>query len=140
MPPPEEDEETDESTAASENSGFLSPENDQLGLDDALEEMVAQDGELQELLEDLTPSATQLQFAGMVGEMVSAGHSDSNSANDLLMDIKGLKFAKNKVQPRHMMLLSLLIPLLIPLLLSLLSLLLSLSLSLLLPLLLWPPA
>lgn len=38
-----------------------------------------------------------LSFARVVGEMVSTGISEGHPAGSLLMEIKGYKFAQNKV-------------------------------------------
>lgn len=38
-----------------------------------------------------------LNFAQVVGDMVRSGHAEGHPASSLLMEIKGYKFAQNKV-------------------------------------------
>lgn len=42
-----------------------------------------------------------LSFARVVGEMVSTGISEGHPAGSLLMEIKGYKFAQNKVRTKN---------------------------------------
>jgi len=46
--------------------------------------------------EDEDEGAEMAAFVRMVGEMVITGHSEGHSADNLLMEVKGLKFAQNK--------------------------------------------
>ncbi len=49
--------------------------------------------------ESLVGGAEQVgDFATIVGEMVSTGHAEGHPADSLLMEIKGCKFAQNKVR------------------------------------------
>ena len=43
-----------------------------------------------------------LNFAKVVGDMVSTGHAEGHPAASLLMEIKGYKFAQNKVGVPHL--------------------------------------
>lgn len=48
--------------------------------------------------QDRGTASQSVDFLRIVGEMVSTGHAEGHPADSLLMEIKGCKFAQNKVR------------------------------------------